>query len=161
MKTVESEKHSQRIEDIHKLASSRGLPLEQRINAVLEATCKLFGEQIGIVSRIEASNYTVKYVYDPTSTIEVGQKFDTDQTFCSVTMQSDKALCIYDVMESELRNHPCSKLGLASYIGKVILVDGAKYGTLNFSSVLPQYHPFLQADLELLDELCEWLGNSL
>jgi diguanylate cyclase (GGDEF)-like protein len=161
---MSSQKETHQLElmqTIFGVISKRDLSIDQQFEEILRAGCKLFHAQIGIVSHIDGDTYTVEHVHAPGFDIHKGQEFDLAKTFCSVTVSSDKALSISDVKNSELQNHPCTELGIESYIGKSIIVDGKKYGTLNFSSMAATDQPFLDADLEFLDTLCDWIGNML
>jgi diguanylate cyclase (GGDEF)-like protein len=143
------------------IISRRDLTIDQQIEEILKAGCVLFGEQIGIVSRIEGDVYTVEHVYAPGFDIHNGQVFPLGETFCSVTIRSDQPVGVTDVMNSDFNGHPCTKLGIESYIGMTITVDGEKYGTLNFSSTVLKDHPFLDIDLDFISTLAGWTGNVI
>ena len=149
------------MQTIFGIISRRDLSIDQQIEEILKAGCSLFDEQIGIVSRIEGDIYVVEHVYAPGFDIHKGQVFELEKTFCSIMVGSDKPLSIIDVKRSEYSKHPCTETGLESYIGMSITVEGEKYGTLNFSSTYPKDLPFLDADLEFMTTLCDWIGNVL
>jgi len=158
----EKEQHQlELMQTIFGVISRRDLSIDQQIEEILKAGCKLFNEQVGIVSRIEGDIYTVEHVYAPGLDIHKGQIFPLGETFCSVTMQSDKPVSVTDVMNSQFRGHPCTKLGIESYIGMPIIVEGEKFGTLNFSSTTLKDHAFLDIDLEFIRTLADWTGNVL
>ena len=143
------------------IISKRDLSIDQQIEEILKAGCKLFGQQIGIVSRIDEDSYVVEHVYAPGFDIYRNQVFELEKTFCSVTVGQDRPVSIEDVKNSDFHNHPCTETGLNSYIGQSITVEGEKYGTLNFSSTKERPKPFLDSDLEFIATLCDWIGNVI
>jgi diguanylate cyclase (GGDEF)-like protein len=149
------------MQTIFGIISKRDLSIDQQLEEILKAGCSLFGEQIGIVSRIEGDTYIVEHAYAPGFDIHKGQEFELKKTFCSIMIGSDKPLSIEDVKSSAYRKHPCTKRGVESYIGMSITVEGEKFGTLNFSSTSPKDQPFLDADLDFMTTLCDWIGNVL
>jgi len=149
------------MQTIFGIISRRDLSIDQQIEEILKAGSSLFGEQIGIVSRIDGDTYVVEHVYAPGFDIQKGQMFELEKTFCSIMVGSDRPLSIEDVNKSIYRKHPCIETGLESYIGMSISVEGEKFGTLNFSSPSPKEQPFLDADLEFMATLCDWIGNVL
>lgn len=149
------------MQTIFGVISKRDLSIDQQLAEILKAGCKLFREEIGIVSRINGDSYTVEHIYAPGFDIQKGQQFDLADTFCSITIASNKALSISDVKNSEHRIHPCTAMGIESYIGMSITVNGQKFGTLNFSSMSPHDQKFLDTDLEFMRTLCDWIGNAL
>ena len=48
------------MQTIFGIISKRELSIDQQIEEILKAGCSLFGEQIGIVSRIERDNYYIE-----------------------------------------------------------------------------------------------------
>ena len=149
------------MQTIFGIISKRELSIDQQIEEILKAGCSLFGEQIGIVSRIERDNYYIEHVHAPGFDIYKGQKFDLENTFCSIMVSSNKPLSIADVKNSDYRKHPCTEMGLESYIGMSITVEGKRFGTLNFSGASPKDSSFRETDLQFMSTLCDWIGNVL
>lgn len=137
------------------------LEIEDQIEEILKTGCKLFDEDIGIVSNIDGQQYVVEYVHTRSGGISRGQAFELGKTFCAITVQSDHPLGIEDVKKTEWRSHPCIETGLESYIGVQLIVDGKPFGTLNFSSPTPREKPFLEIDLDFCRTLGSWVSIAL
>jgi diguanylate cyclase (GGDEF)-like protein len=155
---------SSRLELMHsmfRIISDETQSVEQQIDKVLEIGSKLFEEDIGIVSRIEGNSYIVKNVYPPNGDIKPNQRFELQNTFCAITLQSNKPLGIDDVMKSLWSTHPCIHTGLKSYIGVPLVVNGVRFGTLNFSSTVPKSSQFRKMDLEFVRTLGQWMGTVI
>lgn len=149
------------MQTIFGIISRRDLSIDQQLEEILKAGCSLFGEQIGIISRIEGDSYIIEHIYAPGFDIHKGQEFELEKTFCSIMVDSDRPLSIADVKKSDYRKHPCTSMGLESYIGMSISIDGEKFGTLNFSGNSPKEPPFHDSDLQFMVTLCDWIGNVI
>lgn len=161
MASEEERRQLELMQTIFGVISRRDVSIDQQIAEILKEGCSLFGEQIGIVSRIDGDTYVVEHVYAPDFDIKKGQKFELKETFCSITIGSEKPLSIADVKNSDYRKHPCTNTGIESYIGMSIIVEGSKFGTLNFSSTSPKDQSLLDTDLEFMTTLSDWTGNVL
>ena len=149
------------MQTIFGIISRRDLSIDQQLEEILKAGCSLFDEQIGIISRIEGDSYIIEHIYAPGFDIHKGQEFELEKTFCSIMVDSDRPLSIADVKKSDFRKHPCTSMGLESYIGMSISIDGEKFGTLNFSGNSPKEPPFHDSDLQFMVTLCDWIGNVI
>jgi len=144
-----------------KIMSDATLPVARQVDEILALGCELFGEEIGIVSRIEGNHYAVKNVYPRDGIIKCNNVFDLQNTFCQITFQANGPMGTNDVRNSPWKAHPCIETGLESYIGVPIIVNGERYGTLNFSSPKPKASQFSALDHELIDTLGQWIGTII
>ena len=91
------------------------------------------------------------------------QHFSLGNTYCSLTRERDGVLTIAHMAESQYSGHPCYQtFELESYIGVSIVVQGERYGTLDFSS--PDKHAaryFDQAQIEFVEKLGQWVTSML
>ena len=137
-----------------------GSPAE-RLDEMLELGCKIFEEEIGIVSKIRGDDYIVEHVYPPDGSIAQGKRYRLEETFCAITFEADRALGIADVRASRWKTHPCTRTGLLSYVGVPIVVKGERYGTLNFSSPSAGKEEISSDDLDLITEMAGWSSELL
>lgn len=146
---------------LHGITSSRRMDFGQRVQAILELGCEHFGLPVGIFSRITGDTYTIEAFSAQTDGLQVGMTFDVAETYCSHVLSADGVMGFHHVKESDIASHPCyQKFQLEAYLGSVILVDGERYGTLNFSSPIPT-RPFIRQDFELIRLFAEWLGHEI
>ena len=129
----------------------------------LELGCEFLGMPIGIISRIQGDDYEVLVQTSPGEALADGQHFELGQTYCQLTLQSDDVLAIAVMQESSYASHPCYEaFKLESYIGVPIVVDGQRYGTLNFSSPDPRAsRSFSEADVDFVRLLGRWVATTL
>jgi diguanylate cyclase (GGDEF)-like protein len=149
------------MQSVFSIISRTDLSFNQMIDGILQEGCKLFDEDIGIVSEIKGDKYIVRHVYSTDNSIEQGQVYNVNDTFCSITLKSNRALGIADVENSEWKKHPCSKTELKSYIGVPISVGDRPFGTLNFSSLRAKASPFPDIDIEFVETLGDWVSMIL
>ena len=136
--------------------------LEEHVRTTLELTTHLLGLDIGILSRVENDQYTVKAFYAPDAPLETGQVFPLGNTYCSITLVADDVVAIDHMAQSEHGAHPCYEVfQLEAYIGIPIFVRGERYGTLNFSGTQPKAPAFSDVDTELMRLLASWIGSTL
>lgn len=119
------------------------------------------GMEVGILSRIDGSTYTVMAVH-PGDALEVGATFDLGLTFCQVTWTRGRLLAVPDLVVTEHHTHPAYRhFGVAAYIGAPVHVDGEPYGTVNFSSSTPRQRGWSDQDRGLVLRFARQVGASL
>ena len=135
---------------------------DSRINAILDATRKALNMDVGIVSRIVDPVYTVVYFQPAGAGLKLGQRFNFEETYCEITMRWDRTISIPHMKISEFNRHPCYRvMGLESYIGTPLMVNGEHYGTLNFSSGTPAEPQFTPEQKALIDQAANAIGAIL
>ena len=68
----------------------------------------------------------------------VGAELPAELTYCDITMAAGDVVAIDHMTMSEYSSHPCYKAQrLEAYVGAPVVVDGAVYGALSFSSPRP------------------------
>jgi PAS domain S-box-containing protein len=153
---------NERMALLYQITAVTQQPLADQLREALALSTKMLDLELGIISQIEGNRYVVQYVFTATNDIRQGQIFDLGLTYCSITMNASQVIAIDHMKESVYRGHPCyAENKLESYIGAVITVNDAPYGTLNFSSSQPRSVPFQQADKEFVDLLARWIGTVL
>lgn len=160
---VSEQKNVQRtLKQLYDITSRRDIDSGQKIQQILEVGCVHFSLPLGIVSHIVGEIYTAKYTECPDGEIEAGTVFPLGQTYCVHTLKADEPLAIAHTGESELKSHPCYEaFKLETYIGAPILVDGERYGTINFTSLAVRAAAFTQTDQEIIKQFADWIGNEI
>lgn len=147
---------------LYSITSTRELTTEQKIKQILRLGCEHFGLPFGIISRIIEDHYSVIYAECPNGEIPVGASFDLGETYCAHTLKADEPIAIAHTKHSDLAGHPCyEKFQLETYIGAPLLVDGERYGTINFTASEPRQRPFSQTERELIRQFADWIGNEI
>lgn len=159
---LDSLKEEKRTDLLIQIVSQRNRTITEQLYFALESTCKLLGMEIGIISRIHDQTYSVEHFFPIGIDLSKGQEFDLGDTYCSITLDSEKPFSVAHMAQSEYNMHPCyNAFHLESYIGVSFDVNGELYGTINFSSSLPREKGFSAADLSLITLLGEWVSGLI
>ena len=161
---VEIKHYQKALTSLKKIATNIHLSYDEQIDAALEVVSNYLELPLGVVSHIRGEVYEVVNVFTKEEglPVEKGQIFALGNTFCCMTYESDRAIGMHHVSESEQASHPCYiTTGLETYLGAPVQVRGKRYGTVNFSAPTPREHPFSQYDLEFIEILANWVGYSV
>lgn len=146
---------------LHTITSSRSLDFTQRVDEILKLGTEHFGLPIGIFSKVVDDEYVVQQAIHPDGALDSGMTFDLGITYCWHVYQSNDVQGFHHVSQSTIVSHPCyQSFKLEAYLGTPIFVDGARYGTLNFSSPEPT-RPFIRQDFDLIRLFAEWIGHEI
>lgn len=146
---------------INNIESDDTLSPQERIANLLEFGVNQLGMQMGIVSHIVGSRYTVMH---STNDDIIKEVYHLGNTYCSITLKLEgkRVLSVPQFSISEYFRHPAyTKFKLESYIGMPIQVDGERFGTLNFTKAEPHEEAFSEADYTTMTELSTAIGKLL
>ncbi|MFC7018826.1 MULTISPECIES: PAS domain-containing protein [Haloarcula] len=155
--TRQIERERDALQEIQSVMAQSDISAEARLGELLKVGCRTLGLEIGIVSRVKDSDYTVKAVHAPSAEIHVGDQFDVESTYCA-EVATEKEVCAFTDAVTDRKETPPAyhEFEIESYIGAPLVVDGERYGTVNFSSPTTRVTPFgrlEQTFVELLSEL--------
>lgn len=154
---------SKALSDLAQLGSRKDNDPREALREGLRLGCEYLRLPIGIVSHIQSGTYRVLVQSSPDGAVSDNQTFPLGQTYCSLTLETNNVLAIGRMGNSDYAGHPCYQaFGLESYIGTPLVVDGERYGTLNFSSPDPRVpEEFLPNDLMFVTLLSDWVASVL
>lgn len=155
MRRNESVLHS-----LHHITSVQKLGLTEKLRELLALGCQQFGLPVGILSHIEKDRYEIVEAVGAEQLR--GRVLPLGDTYCSVTVGADEPASFEHAGNSEWKTHPCyEEFHLETYIGTRVLVNGALFGTLNFTGPEPRRLSFTPVDLEVLKLMAQWVGNEI
>ncbi|VXD24628.1 putative two-component hybrid sensor and regulator [Planktothrix serta PCC 8927] len=120
-----------------------------------------------IYPRLEESqevDYTYKIiaVAAPNQSIQAGQIYKLEDTFCQITIRAKQPLYFESIKFSGIPFCPAHKiLPIEAYMGTPVIVDGDVYGTLCFWSSQALSEPFQAVDRDLLKLMAQWIGGEI
>ncbi|SDN08669.1 PAS domain S-box-containing protein [Haloarchaeobius iranensis] len=136
--------------------------VDEQLRALLDIGRQRLGLDFGIVSRIEDESYTVRAVRAPDDEIESGATFPLASTYCEAVVAAEDVVSFADAERVGRASHPAYReFELESYIGSPLVVDGERYGTLNFSAAAPRDSPFGQFEHAFVELLAELVSAAL
>ncbi|MDK9724939.1 MAG: EAL domain-containing protein [Sterolibacteriaceae bacterium MAG5] len=151
-----------RLEALYQITSAGGSDFATRLDRLLEFGIATFGLQIGIVSRIEGTDYRIFAAAPAASGLHAGDRFELADTYCARTVLAEEPVHFSQASGTVWERHPCfAAFRLEAYLGTRILVDGRNWGTLNFSSLAPVPRRFDEDDLACLRLMARWIGTEL
>jgi signal transduction histidine kinase/ActR/RegA family two-component response regulator len=152
----------QNLKRLYQITSDSHLSFSEKMRALLQLGADYFQLEIGIVSHIKDDTYTIFEAISPDNALLTGTQFDVTNTYCLHTLATDQALSFYHAGKSDIAQHPCyANFGLESYIGAPIVVDGKRFGTINFSAKDARSAPFSEDDHSFIELLAHWVGNEI
>ncbi|SEN94177.1 PAS domain S-box-containing protein [Halorientalis persicus] len=148
--------------EIQRVMADRDLTTDARLQQVLSSARDVLELDIGILARIEDRDYEITAVSAPESPLSAGDRFDLGETFCDLVVDRGEPVSFRSASQGDVETHPAyEKQGLESYLGAPVTVDGAHYGTLNFSSPDGRDRPFSAFETTLVRLLAQWVGTEL
>ena len=155
-------KSSGALEEFHREASRPGLTFAERIRNALQFGNTFFGTTLGIVSHINREDYLIQYVSGSGSPPAEGTILHIRDSYCENVLSNNDPVAFADMRTSDFFNHPCyAAFGLNTYIGIRLIVNGEKFGTLNFSAVDARLEPFDDTDLAFMRMMGQWVSTTI
>lgn len=157
------ERKNQALALLNQMAFELGGTLDEKIEQALALGCHFLQLNIGIVSEIMGEVYVERWVTKPAHvSTSKGLHFPVAETYSHLLLQQHSVLAVPHMGASSFKHEPCyQKLGLESYIGTRIEVNGQLFGTLNFAAMTIREHGFDDTDYMFLGLLAHWLGELL
>ena len=156
------ERERDALRELQTVMAESDVSADSRLQNLLEVGCQTLGLDIGIVSRIQDSDYTVEAAHAPAADIEAGDQFDLESTYCAEVVSSDAVSSFADAESDGRETHPAyQELGLESYIGVPLVVDESRYGTVNFSSPTTRTAPFGALERTFVELLAQLAGTEI
>ncbi len=178
------------IRSLYQITSGQDLDFETRLQQLLQFGCCKFGLEYGLLSHVKfpeprsetqyagaegevlnlisdgasrpIPGYQVVAVIAPDNSIQRGQLYNLEDTFCQITIRAKQPLYFESVRLSGLPFCPTrSVFPIEAYMGIPVLVSGEVYGTLCFWSSDALSDPFQAVDRDLLKLMAQWIGGEL
>lgn len=152
----------QNLKGLYQITSNSNLSYDEKMDALLQLGLDYFKLELAIISKIDGDVYTVLHGISPDNSLLVDTTFPVADTYCLHTLENNQALSFYHAGKSNIAQHPCYlNFGLESYIGAPLVVDGKRFGTINFSAASPRTNPFSDEEHEYIELLSHWVGNEI
>ena len=153
---------SNRLKQIHRLATNNYERLEELFADYIETGCQIFNLSTGIVSQVSDNTYTILAVGSPLN-LSVGFEANCKDTYCAEVIEKQTTLSFQHVGAMEnMKEHPVyQNLRLESCISTPIFVNGNIFGTLNFSDTTPREREFQSHEREIIELMARNMGHSL
>ncbi|MDB9281642.1 PAS domain-containing protein [Halorubrum ezzemoulense] len=156
------ERERDALQELQAVMAESDVSAKSRLQNLLEVGCKTLGLEIGIVSRIQDSDYTVEATHAPEADIEAGDQFNLESTYCAEVVGTDSVCSFADAVSDGKETHPAYRdFELESYIGVPLVVDDTRYGTVNFSSPTTRVAPFGALEETFVELVAQLVSTEL
>ncbi|WP_412070312.1 PAS domain-containing protein [Rubrivirga sp. IMCC43871] len=164
LRQQEAEADIARIEALADAFALRSADDAGKVGEVIETLRAQLGLKTGIFSRIDADEDRLQVVACAApegSELAPGDVFALSDTYADIVYSADDEVVAIDEMSSSVHSrHPSfQKFGLESHIGATVVVDGERYGTINFSATEARPRGFSAADRQLVRLAARWVGG--
>nr|WP_294897496.1 GAF domain-containing sensor histidine kinase [uncultured Pedobacter sp.] len=151
------------IDDIYKLTSILLENKEDSLEQLLEAACKIFKADLGVICLLKDDKYIVTSVHSKLPyEVDISTIPSLDETFCYHAIKEDRILELPDIANSAYKHLMCCDvLKVKSYIGIPIKFDNEDVGTINFSSRAVRSDGYSKNEIDLLVYLNQWVSHHL
>jgi PAS domain S-box-containing protein len=160
--SAEKSRQNRAFESFLDIVSDSERSFDQQMADVLALGVAFLDLDIGILSQIDPPDYNVQHVVSPDAAIERGDRFDLSDTFCELVYEADGSVGFHSPADGDVEHHPAYReLGLEAYLGEPLVVDGERYGTLNFSSSTSRPEPFTDGERAFVRTLANAVASRV
>lgn len=162
----QTQQHLQRrqsaLRTLNEVVSTPSPSSQEQLRHALQLGASFYQVPQAIISQIDAEDYLIKVQISPSGCLSDGLRFPLNETYASITLQTDDVLAIERMGRSAYAAHPCYLLqAQETYIGIVIWVAGQRFGTLCFFAPEARTQAFDEVDYEFLHLFARWVGSAL
>lgn len=159
-------KITEEIEPLHHIYALTSILLENKDDSLqrfLEASCKIFNAELGIICLIKNGAYIVQSIHSELPyEIDFNAVTDVKDTFCYYAIESEDVLALPDIKNSDYSHLPCCNvLKVNSYIAVPIKLENEDVGTINFSSRKIRTDGYTKKEIDLLKYINQWTSKHL
>lgn len=159
---TERKRSEEKLEALYSVMAQPNLTIDEQLSKAVKIGTEILGLDLGIISQIENNAYTVLYGYSKDGSLQAGQMFDFEKTYCELAYQANDLISIDHMGDSVYKGHPCYSLfGLEAYVGIPLSVNGLRFGTLNFSSATPRKQALNTAERDFFLLMAQWISTML
>ncbi|MGZ8436797.1 MAG: PAS domain-containing protein, partial [Candidatus Binatia bacterium] len=152
----------QSIRRLYEITNAIELSFDERVRALLAFGCARFDLPCGVLTFLRGDELEILCAHPPDGSLSPGTRLPLRASYCSFVVEADEPLCNEHIAASEWRNHPGYRtLGVESFMGTKIVINGVLYGTLCFHGALPYRGQFSDSDKDFLRLMAVWIGGEV
>ncbi len=150
---------SEGLRKIHTIRSQASTNLDSTLRDFLDAGCEIVGMEFGFVAEIKDTYFEIRASNAPNQALSPDRLEALRHTLCRETQEADAPIAFHDLHGQKRRSSDSeyAELGLQSYVGAPICVDGRPFGTLSFAA-RASVDPVSALQLELVELIADSLG---
>ncbi|WP_052049617.1 response regulator [Leptolyngbya sp. KIOST-1] len=154
---------SQSLKQLHRLSLTQFDSFDALLHDYLDTGCRVLGFSGGMVGKAEGTDYVAQATVASLSGLDPNLRCSLSDTFCGMAIQQQRTVTFTHIgADPELRCHPLYRaLGLESYLGTPIVVEGEVYGSLSFFDRAPRQQGFNQHEKEIIELMAQSIGKVI
>ena len=159
---TERKRREQALRAANEIITDADLDLDAKTEALLSIAREAVGTAFATLSEAVDDQYLFDTVISPAdAALESGHVAPLGETNCERVIESGETLCLDDIpaQRPELCNR--GTLGVESYLGAPVVVDGEVTGTFCFYDTEPRDDPFTDWQVTFVEHLAAWVGDEL
>ena len=141
---------------MHRIATYNYNNLEELFADYLEAGCKIFGTETGVIGEVKGELFIIKSVRSTLDYFASGKEFNLDDILCQKAVAEKNTIFSNELKESEVKGMP-----IKSYISTPIFINDRIYGTLSFSSPQARTKEFEFHEQEIIELMAQDIGKFI
>ncbi len=135
---------------------------EQRLRRILVLGCNSLELSTAMAPRVEGKFYEIQQIVGHESKHLSERRYQLRGSYCEWTTQSREAITFSSPDQSDWSPPSEDLLGAPQAIADIaIRVNGAVYGALSFSSMVPRVRAFTGYEKTFLKLTAQWIGHEL
>ena len=156
-------KHEEYMHSFYQLLSDLNISLEEKLNRLIEVTCKYLNLEAGIIGKIENNKYFTLYCHAPECyKINKTAVLKLSDTLCQYTIRRNDIFSIHNIKNSEFSNHKShTRFKINSYIAFPLYIQGRLYGTINFFDKKSKNRPFEEREKSFIRLISQSIANEI
>ncbi|WP_246844300.1 EAL domain-containing protein, partial [Hydrocoleum sp. CS-953] len=156
VKTKALEKFSSSLKELHRIATCNHNKIEELFADYLQAGCKIFGAETGVIGEVKGELFIIKSVQSNLDYFARGKDFNLGDILCNKVVAEQRTIFSNELQESEAKGMP-----IKLYIATPIFVNNQIYGTLSFSSPQARTKEFEFHEQEIIELMAEGIGKFI
>jgi GAF domain-containing protein len=133
-----------------------------RLGQLLALGCRKLDLEHGIVGRIEGDRYEIVDIHAPPElALARGDCIELGRTLCRDTIRTTTVLAVESLAQHARRDSRPEPIGVQSYLGIALRVEGEVFGTLSFGSTRTRGRRFAGVEKQLLELMAHWVETEL
>ena len=151
----------QSIRRLYEITNAIELSFDERVSALLAFGCARFDLPYGVLTFLQGDELEILSAHPPDGSL-APTRLPLRATYCSYVVEADDPVCNEHIAVSQWRNHPgYLTLGVESFMGTKIVINGLLYGTLCFYGPMPYRGKFSDSDKDFLRLMAVWIGGEV
>ena len=147
---------------LHEITSLGPAPNAECVPDAIARAATALGVTTGAVGRIEGDHYSSVWVHPDGGPVLPGQRVRVSDTYATLVLALDRTVAYAEIGTSPHRHQAFyRRQRFETYLGTEILVDGRRYGVLDFMDGSARQEPFDEMEIAFVELLADWVGWTL